>query len=43
MKFGSMVTFMIKWAFAAIPALIGIFVIWYAIITLLVLSGVRGH
>jgi hypothetical protein len=40
MKFASMVTFMVKWAFAAIPALIIIFVISFVI--LLILSAFVG-
>jgi hypothetical protein len=39
MRFGSMVVFMVKWAFAAIPALIIIFGITFVSLTLLGLLG----
>lgn len=35
MPFGSMVVFMMKWSFAAIPAFIVLFVFWYLLLGLL--------
>ena len=45
MKFGSMVTFMVKWAFAAIPAIfvLSIVAVLVYFIANMILSGSMGH
>jgi hypothetical protein len=35
MPFGSMVSFMIKWAIASIPAFIILFILWFIVSTVL--------
>jgi len=40
MPFGSMVTFMVKWAIAAIPAMIILGVLWYLV--MMVIFSVSG-
>jgi len=41
MPFGSMVTFMVKWAIAAIPALIILFILGVVALNLLSVIGMR--
>jgi len=44
MPFTSMVTFMVKWAIAAIPAMVILAVLWYLLAILLgVGGGMFGH
>jgi hypothetical protein len=45
MPFGSMIVFMVKWAFASIPAFIIVAIVVFLIMTLLggIFGGVAGH
>lgn len=45
MPFGSMVAFMVKWAIAAIPAMIILGVLWWLVMAFLfgISGGMSGH